>query len=137
MTAARPVVTRLTGLVLVILIGTLTLAGCSTGAVTTVSPQAWLSSAAKPGVVIVDVRTPAEYAAGHVKGAVNLDVSAPDFTTRMNTLDKNATYAVYCHSGNRSATATTAMGKADFAHVYNLKGGIGDLQAAGATIVAD
>ncbi|QGF23057.1 rhodanese-like domain-containing protein [Raineyella fluvialis] len=136
-TTVRPKGATLWGLVLTLLLGSLTLVGCSSGGgVTTVTPHDWLTAAAKPGVVVVDVRTPAEYAAGHVQGAVNLDVQAADFTTKMNQLDKTATYAIYCHSGNRSAAATTAMGKAGFSHVYNLKGGIADLQSAGAPIVA-
>lgn len=119
------------------LLGITVLAGCgSSGGVTTVDPQAFLSTAKQPGVVVVDVRTPQEYAAGHVDGAINIDVEAPTFDSQIATLDKAATYAVYCHSGRRSGLATDAMGKAGFANVYNLQGGIADLQAAGAQIVA-
>lgn len=119
------------------LLGITVLAGCgSSGGVTTVDPQAFLSTAKQPGVVVVDVRTPQEYAAGHVDGAINIDVEGGSFDTEIAKLDKNATYAVYCHSGRRSGLATDAMGKAGFTHVYNLSGGIGDLQAAGATIVS-
>ena len=91
--------------------------------------------AAQPGVTVIDVRTPAEYAAGHVDGAVNVDVESPDFAEQLATLDKAGTYAVYCHSGRRSAMATDQMAQAGFTNVYNLSGGIGDLQAAGAQIV--
>ncbi|MGD9956056.1 MAG: rhodanese-like domain-containing protein [Candidatus Nanopelagicales bacterium] len=127
---------RLAILAILTLVGALVLSGCSSSSVQTVSPQDFLAQAAKPGVVVVDVRTAGEYAAGHVDGAINIDVEAPTFDSQIATLDKAATYAVYCHSGRRSGLATDAMGKAGFTNVYNLQGGIADLQAAGAQIVA-
>lgn len=125
-------------LALIALIGVLAIAGCSstTGAVQTVDPGAFLTAASQPGVTIVDVRTPAEYAAGHVAGAVNIDVQDPSFDASIQSLDKNATYAVYCHSGRRSSLATEAMAQAGFTNVYNLSGGFSDLQAAGASVEA-
>jgi len=118
-------------------LGIALLAGCgsSSGGVQTVDPTAFLTTASQTGTVVVDVRTPSEYAAGHIQGAVNIDVEAPTFDTEIAKLDKNATYAVYCHSGRRSGLATDAMGKAGFAHVYNLSGGIADLQSAGGQVV--
>jgi phage shock protein E len=127
----------LIALITVALVASLSLTSCSSsGGVQTVSPQVWITQSQASGVTIVDVRTPAEYAAGHVQGAVNVDVRAADFTQQLDKLDKNGTYVVYCHSGNRSKQATDAMGAAGFAHVYNLQGGIADLQSAGAQIVA-
>jgi rhodanese-related sulfurtransferase len=114
------------------------LAGCgssSAASVQTVDPQAFLSAASQSGTVVVDVRTPAEYAAGHIQGAINVDAEAPTFDAEIATLDKNATYTVYCHSGRRSALATDAMGKAGFTHVFNLSGGIADLASAGGQVV--
>ena len=128
---------RLAGLVLTILLATTTLAACSSGAeAQTVGAQEWLTQAGKPDVTVVDVRTPAEYAAGHVEGAVNIDVDGASFSDAIAELDKDGTYVVYCQSGRRSGIATDAMTKAGLTHVYNLDGGIGALQAAGATIVA-
>lgn len=119
------------------LLGITVLAGCgSSGGVTTVDPQAFLSTAKQPGVVVVDVRTPQEYAAGHVDGAINIDVEGGAFDQQIAKLDKNATYVVYCHSGRRSGLATDAMAKAGFTNVVNLQGGIADLQSAGASIVS-
>ena len=126
----------LVALVAAALLAALTLSSCSSSsAVQTVSPQDWITQSRASGVTIVDVRTPAEFAAGHVQGAVNVDVRAADFAQQLDKLDKNGTYVVYCHSGNRSKTATDAMGSAGFTHVYNLQGGIADLQQAGAQIV--
>jgi phage shock protein E len=132
-------------LALLAIVGVLFVAGCSSSssapasdaaAVQQVDAQAFLQEAAQPGVTVVDVRTPAEYAAGHVEGAINIDVEAPTFGDEISKLDKKGAYAVYCHSGRRSGIATDQMGQAGFANVYNLKGGIADLQAAGAPIVA-
>jgi phage shock protein E len=117
-------------------LGIALLAGCgSSSGVQTIDPQAFLTTAGQTGTVVVDVRTPSEYAAGHIQGAINIDVEAQTFDAEIAKLDKNATYAVYCHSGRRSGLATHAMGKAGFTHVYNLSGGISDLASAGGQVV--
>lgn len=90
---------------------------------------------ATPGVVVLDVRTPEEFASGHLPGAVNLDIQAPGFTQGLEGLDKAATYAVYCRSGNRSQAALDAMAQAGFADAHHLGGGIGAWQAAGGEVV--
>jgi rhodanese-related sulfurtransferase len=84
-----------------------------------------------PGTIVLDVRTPAEFATGHLPGAQNIDIEGPDFASGIAALDKTATYAVYCHSGNRSATAMQQMTAASFTHVYDLAGGIGAWQTMG------
>jgi len=61
----------------------------------------------------------------------NIDVEASDFATKIAALDKNATYAVYCRSGNRSGTALEQMAAVGFTHVYDLAGGIGAWQNMG------
>ncbi len=127
---------RLLVLLVVTLVGALTLSSCSSSSVQAVSPQDWLTKSQEQGVVVLDVRTPGEYAQGHVDGAINIDVEGGAFDQQIAKLDKNATYVVYCHSGRRSTLATDAMAKAGFANVYNLQGGIADLQAAGASIVS-
>ena len=85
----------------------------------------------QPGVVILDVRSPEEYAQGHIRGAVNIDVGAPDFTQKVAALDKNATYLVHCRSGRRSVQACDNMAGLDFSHLYNLDGGINAWTARG------
>ena len=65
--------------------------------------------------VIVDVRTPAEYATGHLDGAVNIDFQSPSFDDAVADLDSDADYVVYCQSGNRSAQAVSVMVAADLA----------------------
>ena len=84
-----------------------------------------------PGTVVLDVRTPAEFASGHLPAAKNVDFEGKDFATRISALDKNATYALYCRSGNRSGKAMEQMAAAGFTHVYDLAGGIGAWQNMG------
>ena len=91
----------------------------------------WMQAAQSPGTVIIDVRTPEEFASGHVKGALNIPVESADFAAQVSALDPATTYAIYCRSGNRSAVATAEMGSMGFAHLYDLDGGFVDLEAAG------
>lgn len=58
---------------------------------------------------VIDVRTPEEYAAGHLDGAVNIDVTAADFDARVAELDPTGVYVVYCRSGSRSAQAAARL----------------------------
>ena len=88
-----------------------------------------------PGVVVLDVRTPQEYADGHLERASNIDVSAADFSARIAKLDPAVPYAVYCRSGNRSATALGILRKAGFTSTFHLGGGIGAWTAAGRSVV--
>lgn len=62
--------------------------------------------------VVVDVRTAAEFAEGHVAGAINIDVEAPGFAEAIAGLDPTATYLLYCRSGRRSAIAAGQMSDA-------------------------
>jgi phage shock protein E len=84
-----------------------------------------------PGTIVLDVRTPTEFAAGHIPQARNIDIEGSGFASRIAALNKNATYAVYCHSGNRSGVALEQMTAAGFTHVYDLDGGIGAWQQMG------
>ena len=78
--------------------------------------------------VLVDVRTPEEFATGHIPGAINISVQTlPD---RLNEIPADETIVVYCRSGNRSATATDILVNAGYAPVYDL-GGIQDWVIAG------
>lgn len=86
--------------------------------------------AAGDSVQVLDVRTPAEYADGHIAGAVNIDIYDKDFMHKAEAaLDKTRPIAVYCRSGKRSADAAARLAKAGY-QVTNLKGGILAWQAA-------
>ena len=77
-----------------------------------------------PNFVILDVRTPREFAGGHIEGAINLDYNAPTFKDDLNGLDKTKMYLVYCRTARRSRGALDMMSKLEFQKVYHLLGGI-------------
>lgn len=74
--------------------------------------------------VILDVRTPDEYASGFIKGAVNVDYRDKYFQTRILDMNKDKSYFVYCLSGGRSSSAADFMRKSGFENVYELDGGM-------------
>lgn len=80
---------------------------------------------------VLDVRTPQEFASGHLPGATNIDVNGGDFAAQVGKLDRATTYLVYCHSGNRSARATAQLDDLGFTTVYDLRGGIVAWQQGG------
>ena len=87
------------------------------------------------GVVILDVRTPGEFAEGYIVGARLIDFQNGNFETEIADLDKNATYAVYCRSGNRSGQAVKIMQDAGFLDLFNLEGGVIDWANQGKPLV--
>lgn len=80
-------------------------------------------------MVILDVREPEEYKAGHVRGAVNFSVQLLMRGTMPN-VPKDETIVAYCRSGNRSGAAQYILRKAGFTNVTN-GGGLGDMLRAG------
>lgn len=80
--------------------------------------------------VVLDVRTPREFEAGHVPGAVNIPWQSPDFDKQVEKLDKSKTYLVHCYSGSRSAAATKEMSKLNFDHLFDFSGGTRAYQRA-------
>jgi phage shock protein E len=104
--------------------------------VETVSPSkaAEVVADAPADLVVLDIRTPEEYAAGTIEGSVNIDFYAADFADQLAALDRDATYVLFCRSGNRSATAAQMMRDLDFAEVYEINGGIVAWSQAGQPI---
>jgi rhodanese-related sulfurtransferase len=86
-------------------------------------------------IIILDVRTPQEFAAGHLTGATNLDFHSKDFQAQLERLNKKQTYLVHCAVGGRSARACKLMSELNFTSVYDLKGGIKAWEKAGKPIV--
>lgn len=107
--------------------------GCSSG------PQAQKLSANEfadkirqlPSAPLLDVRTPEEFADGHLTNARNFDWNGDSFEQQTATLDKASPVFVYCLSGGRSAEAAQQMRTEGFKQVYELKGGIMKWRAAG------
>lgn len=113
------------------------LAGCTstTAGVTKMNVSEFSEKISEPGVVLLDVRTPGEFAEGFIQGARLIDFQSGNFEKEITTLDKNATYAVYCRSGNRSGQAVKVMHDAGFHNLYNLDGGVIDWANAGLPLV--
>ena len=74
--------------------------------------------------VILDVRTPAEFAQGYIENAINVDFYSKTFLDELQKLDKEKTYLLYCRSGNRSGKTLKLMEELQFKTVYNMTGGI-------------
>lgn len=92
--------------------------------ITILAPQAFIAQAKADSMsILLDVRTPTEYADGHLEGAHQLDfLNTEVFDAGIKRLDKSHTYYVYCRSGKRSHKACTKM-KAQGLNVYDLEGG--------------
>jgi rhodanese-related sulfurtransferase len=88
-----------------------------------------------PGAQIIDVRTPEEFAEGHLEGAVNMNVQGADFAAQISSLDPAGLYAVYCRSGNRSQAAVAAMADGGLSGIFELETGIVGWQEAGLPVV--
>ena len=88
-----------------------------------------------PKAPILDVRTPGEFASGHVKGAVNVNVMAPDFQARIAKMNLPAEGPVYlyCRSGNRSGQAAQILQRMGHTGAVNV-GGFQALARAGADV---
>jgi rhodanese-related sulfurtransferase len=112
------------------------LAACSSeSAVQTIGAAELVEVVEAGDVVLLDVRTPQEYASGHVPGALNIDLSDPTFAQQIEAVPTDETYVVYCRSGNRSAQAATIMAEAGFTDVRDVDAGLETLAQAGVPLV--
>lgn len=125
-------------LILLLALTAVAVAGCSSsGTLETVSPaDAAAVIDENPDVVVLDIRTPEEYAAGIIDGAVNIDFYASDFADRLDSLDKDAEYVVYCRSDNRSGQAMDVFADLGFQTVTEIDGGLVAWYEAGLPVVA-
>lgn len=125
-------------LIAVVIASIFTLTACgATGAVTTMNVSDFAKKISDTSIVLLDVRTPAEFAAGHIAGATNIDFESGTFESDIQKLDKSKSYAVYCRSGNRSGQATALMAKDGFKTIFNLDGGLINWQIAGNAVVTN
>jgi rhodanese-related sulfurtransferase len=88
------------------------------------SPERFQRELAAEKGILIDVRTPAEFAEEHIDGAINVDVQNEKFITTIDSLDKNKSYFLYCRSGKRSTQAMNLMQDNGFSKLFMLKGGI-------------
>ncbi len=85
----------------------------------------------KGTVKVIDVRTPGEYAQGHLPGAININFNSPDFEQVLSKLDKNQEYLVHCRSGHRSGLSMKSFKKLGFKKIDHMNHGIIDWNRSG------
>ena len=130
-------------IVLLVLIG-----GCTNGEVVLLKTQVMedvtseeayalvQNNRANQNFAIIDVRTPEEYVGGYIEKAINLDYYSETFQDKLNKLDKNKTYLIYCRGGRRSEMSLNIMEELGFGEVYNLLGGMVRWKSEGLPVVS-
>ena len=101
--------------------------------------QAWemiQKNKGNPNFVLLDVRTPKEFFARRIEGAINLDFYELNFNKELSKLDPSKTYLVYCKTGGRSASAQKIMFRMGFKKVYNMLGGTVDWKKVGLPMIS-
>ena len=104
------------------LLGLTTNASAQSDSIKTVDAAQFAEFINSDSVLLVDVRTAEEYAAGHIANAKNIDVLKFDFKDQVEVLPKDKEIAVYCRSGKRSLMAANTLAKMGY-KVINLRGG--------------
>ena len=79
--------------------------------------------AKSPDAQLIDVRTPAEYEAGTIEKAVNINIMDADFANQIDKLDKNRPVFLFCKVGGRSARAATQLEEMGFTTIYDMTDG--------------
>lgn len=102
-----------------------------------VSDAASIQDNPSEDLVILDVRTPEEFAEGHLDGAIMIDFYRDDFAEQLAELDPDVPYLLYCRSGNRSGQTTALMNSLGFTDVADVDGGIVGWLDAGLPLVTD
>ena len=128
---------KLTKNLVLILMLAVVVSACSSEAssVTNLSVTQFAEEIKQPSIQVLDVRTPAEFAEGHLANSLNIDFESGNFADEIKKLDKSKSYALYCRSGRRSALAAAEMSKAGFHHILNMSGGTIDWTTAGLPLV--
>jgi rhodanese-related sulfurtransferase len=92
--------------------------------ITKINAEKFAGEIEEDGAVILDIRTPGEFAGGRIAGAINIDFYTRAFEQELEKLDKSGNYKIYCNSGNRSSDALEIMEGMGFTKVSELAGGI-------------
>ena len=122
--------------IVAIFVSALALSSCSsTPSAINLDAAGFAEQITKADVITLDVRTPGEFAEGHIAGAINIDVEGGTFETEIAKLDKTKSYSVYCQSGRRSLIAVDKMSASGFEKLSNLDNGINDWITNGLLLV--
>lgn len=89
-----------------------------------ISQQAFLTAIKSPAnnIVLLDVRSPAEYNEGHIAGAINISHNAIEENLPQLEKYKNSTVVIYCRSGRRAAAAQAVLSAHGFSKLQHLTG---------------
>lgn len=111
---------------LILALTALLIAACgpNAGVAEIISPSDYVAQFRDTGEnhILLDVRTPSEFASGYINGAINIPVQ--ELQSRLSELPTDATVVVYCRSGNRSAQASQILSEANYSRIYDLGGTI-------------
>ena len=89
------------------------------------SPQEFKEAIERmPDAILMDCRTPDEFAFSRLRGAINFNYLSKNFVEQMERLDPSATYLIYCRSERRSIRTCILLSNGGFKNVYNLDGGL-------------
>jgi phage shock protein E len=97
--------------------------GAESGPIHLDAPKAAEILATDPEITVIDIRTPEEFAEGHIEGALNIDFTGDDFEAELAKLDEEKPYLMHCASGNRSGQALPTFEKLHFHRLYHLSTG--------------
>lgn len=96
-----------------------------------ITPDAAHSLVNEQSVTVLDIRTPAEFSAGHIPGAINIDFQASQFESSLISLDKKKPYLMHCAAGGRSSRSLPVFRKLGFTSIYHLTTGYKGWEKAG------
>jgi rhodanese-related sulfurtransferase len=113
---------RFKHLLIILLVAIITACGISSEGYRNVSTEEAKQLIDNKEVVVLDVRTPEEYQAGHIPNAILIPLQ--ELENKLNDLDKEEPYLVVCRSGNRSAQASEILTNNSFTNIYNMTGGM-------------
>ena len=131
-------IVRHTLFVILMTMSAVQISGCNGhDTITSVSAPEFNKAIKADTMLLLDVRTPQEYAEGHIAGALNIDVRSDDFQKMAEKdLSKDSTILVYCRSGRRSMDAAKILTKLGY-KVVNLKGGVIEWKEEGLPVTGE
>jgi len=110
--------------------------GISDSVIETLSTERFKNLIDSGDGLLLDVRTPEEFADGHIANALFINVNDSSFTEKINQLPKDKAVYVYCRSGKRSLKAADTLQRNKFKRIYNLENGITEWIEKGFPIVS-
>lgn len=119
----------------VTLIALISMNSCAINAQNALETAAFETKIGSPNVQLVDVRTPQEFANGHLENAKNVNFNDPEFKQKIALLDKSKPIAVYCGVGGRSGKASKMLVELGFKDISDLAGGMTAWAAARKKVV--